>query len=113
MLLDGKRILVTGSTSGIGRATALACAAEGASVVVTGRREAEAAALVDELTGGGAHASAICGDIADPAFPDRLVTGAGEALGGLDGVVNAAGIIVRATAEHTTDDDLPPQKFFR
>lgn len=106
-LLEGKRLLITGSTSGIGRATAIAAAAQGASVVITGRRHAEAAALVAELCS--RHASgrfgSVTGDIAQPGFGDRLVGEATDLLAGLDGVVNAAGIIVRATAEQTTDQD--------
>ena len=105
MQLAGKRIVITGSTSGIGRATAVMAAAEGASVVVSGRRHAEADAAVTEITAAGGTAHAVTGDVADAAFGEHLVAQAAELLGGLDGVVNAAGIIVRATAEDTTDDD--------
>ncbi|MEM7091912.1 MAG: SDR family NAD(P)-dependent oxidoreductase [Actinomycetota bacterium] len=105
MLLDGKRILITGSTSGIGRATVAMAAAEGATVIVSGRRSEEAGNVVAEIASAGGHAFAVVGDIAEPSFADRLVGDSIELLGGLDGVVNAAGIIVRATAENTTDED--------
>ena len=103
--LERKRLLVTGSTSGIGKATAVAAAALGASVVVTGRREAEADDTVSEIVAAGGSARAITGDITDSRFPDRLVADAASWLGGLDGVVNAAGVIVRADAADTTDED--------
>lgn len=103
--LTGKRIIITGSTSGIGRATALAAAAAGASVVITGRRAEEAQAAVDQISATGGQATAIVGDIVSSTFADRLIADGVSFLGGLDGVVNAAGVIVRATAENTTDDD--------
>ncbi len=105
MTLAGKRIIVTGSTSGIGRATAIAAASEGASVIISGRRQPEAQACVDEIVQAGGVASAITGDVADPSFGEQLIAQGAAWLGGLDGVVNAAGIIVRATAEATSDDD--------
>lgn len=104
-MLHGKRILVTGSTSGIGQATAIAAANAGAAVVVTGRRAAEADQTVEQIVAGGGSAHAIVGDITDSAFADRLVAEAGQHLGGLDGVVNAAGVIVRADAADTTNED--------
>lgn len=105
MQLDGKRIIVTGSTSGIGHATALAASSAGASVVITGRRSEEANAAVEAIVSSGGTATAIVGDIVDSAFADQLVAEGTSFLGGLDGVVNAAGVIVRATAEHTSDED--------
>lgn len=104
-MLDGKRILVTGSTSGIGKATALAAAEAGASVIVTGRRAEHAQATVSEIASQGGSAVAVVGDVTDSGFADRLVGDGVELLGGLDGVVNAAGVIVRADAADTTDED--------
>jgi len=104
-MLQGKRILVTGSTSGIGRSTAIAAAAEGAAVVVTGRRSDQANETVEEIVGAGGSASAIVGDITDSAFADSLVAGSVAAFGGLDGVVNAAGVLVRADAADTSNAD--------
>ena len=75
MQLAGKRIVITGSTSGIGRATAVMAAAEGASVVVSGRRHAEADAAVTEITAAGGTAHAVTGDVADAAeLADALAT---------------------------------------
>lgn len=86
--LDGHVVAVTGSSSGIGAATARAFAAVGASVLVNSARsvaegEAVAASLPDALY--------VQGDITDPAFPDRLVAAARERWGRLDTLVNNAG----------------------
>lgn len=85
--LGGKVALVTGSTSGLGLASAKALAAEGASVVICGRREElarEEAAKLPAAIGVGA-------DITDPATPRRLVDAAVEAYGRLDVLVGSTG----------------------
>jgi NAD(P)-dependent dehydrogenase (short-subunit alcohol dehydrogenase family) len=78
--LSGRKILITGGASGIGWATAKLCAAEGASVAVLDRS-------VDAI---GGHAFAV--DVADPVSVASAVEQAAAAMGGIDGVVNAAGI---------------------
>lgn len=103
--LAGKRLIITGSTSGIGRATALAAAGAGATVVVTGRRADQAQKTVDNITSAGGSAFAFAGDVTSSSFSNKLIAETTQRLGGLDGVVNAAGVIVRASAETTTDDD--------
>ena len=89
----GSRVLVTGASSGIGRATALLLAREGAHVAGAGR----SAERLEEMHAAAAGASgtvlAIPGDLTDGASRERLVHEALRALGGLDGLVNAAGII--------------------
>ena len=86
-LLTGRKILITGGASGIGRATAARCAREGAAVAVLDR-SADAAREVAARSGG--HAFAV--DVADPASVTAAVEDAAAVMGGLDGVVNAAGI---------------------
>jgi len=89
--LTGRRVLVTGASSGVGLATARRCVAEGARVALLARRAERLAALAEEL-GDAAHA--VAADVADPAAVAAAVAGAACALGGLDLVVNAAGTVV-------------------
>jgi meso-butanediol dehydrogenase/(S,S)-butanediol dehydrogenase/diacetyl reductase len=93
--------LVTGGGTGIGRATALALAADGYSVVVCGRRE-EPLAEVAAQTGG----VAVVGDHAVPEDAQRAVREAVDAFGGLHVVVNNAGVIRRNIRLHEVDVDL-------
>ena len=91
--LDGKRALVTGGSRGIGRAVALRLAAEGASVAVNyNSGEAEAEAVAEEVRSLGVEAAVLQASVADAAQAEGLVTAAIDALGGLDVLVNNAGI---------------------
>jgi NAD(P)-dependent dehydrogenase (short-subunit alcohol dehydrogenase family) len=83
--------IVTGASSGIGRATALLLAREGASVVVTARREDELNHLVDEIERQGGRAVAAVGDIREEKLAEHLVELAVERFGGLDISFNNAG----------------------
>lgn len=91
--LDGRRILVTGGSRGVGAATALLCARAGADVAITYHTRAEAAAsVVREIEALGRRAVAVGGEHSDPQVADRFTAQAAEALGGLDGFVANAGI---------------------
>ena len=70
--LAGRTVLVTGASSGIGRACALALAREGAEVVATARRTALLRTLVDQITDEGARARFVAGDLDDNSFVDLL-----------------------------------------
>jgi NAD(P)-dependent dehydrogenase (short-subunit alcohol dehydrogenase family) len=100
--LHGKRALVTGASSGIGRATARLMAASGAEIVATARREAPLQELAREQMGGPGTICPLSGDLTDAGFRTRLVAEAVAQLGGLDALVNAAGIIASANWESTT-----------
>lgn len=92
MRLHGRAALVTGASTGIGRATAIALAREGAAIIATGRREKELASLVKECEGLGVEAKAIAGDLDDSGFVRSL----GEQAGHADILVNNAGWLVYA-----------------
>lgn len=100
---SAKGVLVTGGTSGIGRAIAGAFFASGADVVVSGRNERRGNELTAALTASGRAAHFVAGDITDSKFCEALVEEAAATLGQLDIVVNSAGIIFQVGAEDTTD----------
>ena len=89
--LSGKKALVTGATSGIGKATALALAAAGATVAVSGRDKEKGQAVVDAIEASGGSAVFVAGDLVDADAALDLAARATEALGGVDILVNSAG----------------------
>lgn len=98
-----KVALVTGATSGIGRACAVRLATDGFAVVVGGRDAGRADAVVAEIISNGGTASIALGDVAEAKYGDEAVASALAAYGRLDLLVNAAGVITRSDAEGTTD----------
>ena len=91
--LQDKIAIVTGASSGIGRAAALAFAGAGARVVVTARRIDALDALVDEIGAAGGTAYALAGEAADAAFAQQLVDASVDRFGGLDIAFNNAGTL--------------------
>ncbi|RZS36394.1 short-subunit dehydrogenase [Herbihabitans rhizosphaerae] len=103
--LAGKRILVTGASSGIGRATALAAAADGAEVLLVARREAELKRLwreINDVDGAGEAHVYPC-DLYDTAGVDSLVDLVLREHGGVDVLVNNAGHSIRRSVRHSVD----------
>ncbi len=100
---SGKAVLVTGATSGIGQAIAETFATSGANVVIAGRSEERGLTLRNRLRNESNKIEFIAGDIRDVDYCETLVKVAAKRLGGLDIVVNSAGVIYHATAEDTTD----------
>lgn len=91
--LTGKVAIVTGASSGIGRATAKLFAREGARVAVGARRQVELDTLVCEIEENGGRAVALAGDVRDVAYAEALTNLAIEAFGGLDIAFNNAGTL--------------------
>lgn len=98
--LDGKIILVTGASSGIGRSTAIECSKAGATVVLTARNEERLKETLSMLKGNG-HCY-IVADLADEEQMDRLI----EEMPVIDGLVNNAGFNVMQLVPYIKDEDL-------
>ncbi|WP_409019390.1 SDR family NAD(P)-dependent oxidoreductase [Brevundimonas vesicularis] len=103
--MNGKTVVVTGGASGIGRATALALARDGARVAIMDLSEEDIAIVVEELRGTGAEAFGVAADVASPeavaAAADAIFTGFGE----VDGLVACAGTSAASPAEdHLVED---------
>jgi short-subunit dehydrogenase len=90
--LRGCRAIITGTSSGIGRELALALAAKQAKLIVNARRVERLSALVAEINAHGGEARIVAGDIAEPSTREHLVAMANEKFGGLDLLINNAGI---------------------
>lgn len=104
MKLEGKVALVSGSGRGIGRATALLLAREGARVVVNDLDADTAAAVVHEIEHLGGTACACPGSVTDPAFAEAFVQQALSTYGGLDIIVNNAGYSWDGVIQKMTDE---------
>jgi NADP-dependent 3-hydroxy acid dehydrogenase YdfG len=98
--LAGRTALVTGASSGIGEATAIALAAKGAAVGVCGRRAARLEDLVRRIAAAGGRAVALPADLADEAAATGVVAEAIRQFGRLDILVNAAGVIQAGGVEN-------------
>ena len=103
--LEGKRAVVTGAGSGIGRAIAMRLADEGARVVLADVDEGAAEAVAGEIGEAGGEALAQKTDVTRAADVEALVARAVDAWGGLDVMVNNAGVGVAGTAPVTGEDD--------
>lgn len=103
--VDGKIILITGSTQGIGRAIAVECAQSGAeAIVVTGRNAEAGKAVVNELSEIGARAVMVAEDLSDEGAAERLFDTAIGHFGRIDALVNSAGLTSRGSTVDASRD---------
>jgi len=101
--LRGKRILVTGASSGIGEAGAVKLAREGATVVIAARRQKLLDDVVDRITDAGGEARAHACDLSDLDAVDELVATVERELGGIDVLINNAGRSIRRPLAESLD----------
>ena len=106
MDIQGKRVLVTGGSSGIGLALAHALLAKGAGVVISGRRPAVLAEALRDLRAGGMSVSGVAADIATPAGRAATLAAALDSLGGLDILINNAGGVRAGRLELMSEADI-------
>ena len=108
MILHNKIAVITGGASGIGRATALLFAREGAAVVVADLNDAAANTVVEEIARSGGRASFQHTDVTDVADCQKLVARTIAEFGKIDILFNNAGIIRRASITELSEDQLGP-----
>lgn len=89
---QGKTVVITGGSSGIGKGVAFAVAEAGGNVVVAGRNPSRVADAVSQLEGDGATALGVPTDVGDPDAVEALVAAAVDRFGAVDGLVTAAGL---------------------
>ena len=103
--LKGKRIVITGSSRSLGRHFALACAAEGASLIVNGTNEEALADVAREVADFGVAVHAVVGSVAETEVCNALVDTCVDKFGGIDVMVNNAGIVRDRTLMKMSDED--------
>src|SRR5262245_59666143 len=103
--IAGKRALVTGASSGIGRALAIALAKRGAILALSARRRAALDSLADEIAATGASRPKVLeADLSQPGAAAKLAREADQALGGVDLLVNNAGVGIAGSQVVVGDD---------
>lgn len=93
MELNGKTIIITGASSGIGADAAMLFASKGANVVLGARREDKLDEIVGSIAKNGGNVARLAGDVQDETYAEALVELAKQSFGGLDGAFNNAGLV--------------------
>lgn len=104
--LEGKRIVITGASSGIGRALVLEAARRGGRILATARNEARLQSIADESRQFRTTVEAVAGDITEPIVREQIVRAAERRLGGLDLLINNAGIGATGHFQYATAERL-------
>ena len=103
--IEGKVVVITGASSGLGEATARLLSAQGATIVLGARRVDRIQAIVDELTNSGGKALAVATDVTDPDQVKALVDAAVQTYGRIDVMINNAGLMPHSPLERLKIDD--------
>jgi NADP-dependent 3-hydroxy acid dehydrogenase YdfG len=103
--IEGKVVVITGASSGLGEATARFLCAQGASVVVGARRVDRIQSLADELTGRGGKALAVATDVTQREQVQKMVDAAVQTYGRVDVMINNAGLMPQAPLERLKVDE--------
>jgi NADP-dependent 3-hydroxy acid dehydrogenase YdfG len=103
--IEGKVVVITGASSGLGEATARLLSAEGARVVLGARRVERIQSLADDLTGSGSKALAVATDVTDSDQVKRLIDAAVETYGRIDVMLNNAGLMPHSPLERLKVED--------
>jgi NADP-dependent 3-hydroxy acid dehydrogenase YdfG len=103
--IEGKVVVITGASSGLGEASARLLSAQGTSVVLGARREDRIKSLADELTAGGGRALAVTTDVTHRDQVKKLVDVAVQACGRIDVMINNAGLMPQSLLEHLKIDE--------
>lgn len=104
--LDGKVVIITGASSGIGAATAMAAARAGMDLLLNARRADRLDAVADQARSLGRRVTTVAGDVTDTGLTERLLDAARDELGGFDAVFSNAGYGMDKRIMSTTDDEL-------
>ncbi len=105
-MLGGKVILITGASRGLGRALALACAGEGANLVINSRGEDSLRPVVEDVEGAGAEVLTVAADVSVEAEVEKLVDGTVRRFGRIDVLINNAGLLgPRVAIEEYPEDE--------
>ncbi len=103
--LDGRKAIITGASSGIGEATALGFARQGAAVALGARRKDRIDSLAERISGDGGTAHAFEVDVGDEGAARSFVDAAAAEMGGLDTLVNNAGVMLLGPVEGGSTDE--------
>lgn len=105
MTFQGKVAVITGGSSGIGKAVAIELVKQGANVVINGRREQALLEAANEIDPTGAHVAYVAGDISNPQIAERVIGEGLSRFGRIDTLVNNAGIFIAKPFTDFTEED--------